>query len=58
MAVMRVLRQVGAVDLDTASAKDVTLTLQRGAGVTGLRFVAFVQDTRSGHVLGVAAQKL
>ncbi len=58
VAVMRVLRQVGPVDLDTASAKDVTLTIQPGAGVTGLRFVAFVQDTKSGHVLGVAAQKL
>jgi hypothetical protein len=58
VAVMRVLRQVGPIDLDTASAKDVTLTIQRGAGETGLRFVAFVQDPKSGHVLGVAAQKL
>ena len=58
VAVMRVLKQVGAIDLDTASAKDVTLTIQRGAGETGLRFVAFVQDPKSGHVLGVAAQKL
>lgn len=58
VAVMRILRQVGPIDLGTASGKDVTLTIQRGMGVTGLRFVAFVQDTKSGHILGVAAQKL
>jgi hypothetical protein len=58
VAVIRVLRQVGPVDFGTASGKDVTLTIRPGAGATGLRFVAFVQDTKSGHVLGVAAQKL
>jgi hypothetical protein len=58
VAVMRILKQVGVIELDGASAKDVSLTIQRGADVTGMRFVAFVQDTKSGHVLGVAAQKL
>jgi hypothetical protein len=58
VAVTRVLRQVGAVDLDNASAKDVTLTVQPGAGANGSRLVAFIQDPRSGRVLAVAEQKL
>ncbi len=56
VAVTRALKQVGAVDLDGASVKDVTLSVQPGA--SGSRLVAFIQDTRSGYVLGVAAQKL
>ena len=56
VAVTRVLKQMGAIDLDRASAKDVTLPVQSGA--YGSRLVVFVQDARSGHVLGVAAQKL
>ena len=56
VAVTRVLKQVGAIDLDSASAKDITLVAQPAA--TGSRLVAFVQDPGSGHVLGVAAQRL
>jgi hypothetical protein len=56
VAVTRVLRQEGAIDLDSASAKDVRLLVQPGAN--GSRIVAFVQDPRSGRVIGVAAQKL
>jgi hypothetical protein len=55
VAVTRVLKEVGSIDLDSASAKDVTLVGQSGA--TGSRLVAFVQDPRSGHVIGVAAQR-
>jgi hypothetical protein len=58
VAVMRILKQVGVIELDGASTKNVSLTIRRGADLTGLRFVAFVQDSRSGHVLGVAAQKI
>jgi hypothetical protein len=47
---------LGTIELDSASAKDVTLSVQPGAN--GSRIVAFVQDPRSGHVLGVAVQKL
>jgi hypothetical protein len=56
VAVTRVLKQVGAIDLDNATAKDVTISVQSGA--QGSRLVAFVQDPKSGHVLAVAAQKL
>jgi hypothetical protein len=56
VAVARVLKQVGTIDLDSATAKDVTLSVQSGAN--GSRLVAFVQDPKSGHVLAVAVQKL
>jgi hypothetical protein len=56
VAVTRVLKQVGIIDLDSDTAKDVVLSVQSGA--TGSRLVAFVQDPKSGHVLAVALQKL
>jgi hypothetical protein len=56
VAVTRVLKQAGAIDLDSATAKDVSLSAQSGAN--GSRLVAFVQDPKSGHVLAVAVQKL
>jgi hypothetical protein len=56
VAVTRVLKQVGVINLESASSKDVAVTVQ--PGVSGLRVVAFLQDSRSGHVLGVTAQKL
>ena len=56
VAVTRVLKQVGAIDLGSTSPKDVTLSAQPAA--TGSRLVAFVQDPGSGYVLGVAAQTL
>jgi len=56
VAVTRVLKQVGTIDLDSDTAKDVTLLVQSGAN--GSRLVAFVQDPKSGHVLAVALQKL
>lgn len=57
VGVARVLKQVGAVDLDVF-AKDVTLSVQPGAGSSGLRLIAFIQDPRSGQILGVAVKKL
>jgi hypothetical protein len=54
--VTRVLKQVGAIDLSSATAKDVSLSVQLGPN--GSRLVAFVQDPRSGHVLAVAVQKI
>ena len=56
VAVTRVLKQLGTIDLDSDTAKDVTLSVQSGAN--GSRLVAFVQDPKSGHVLAVAVQKL
>jgi hypothetical protein len=58
VAVTRILKRVGDVDLSSASAKDISLTVQPGAGANGLRVVAFIQDSQSGRVLGVAGQKL
>jgi hypothetical protein len=58
VAVTRVLQQAGPVDLESPSSKDVTLPVQAGAGSNGLRVIAFIQDRRSGHILGVAGQKL
>jgi hypothetical protein len=56
VAVTRVLKQVGAIDLSSATAKDVSLSVQLGPN--GSRLVAFVQDPRSGRVLAVAVQKI
>jgi len=58
VAVVRTLKQMGTVDLDTGSAKEVAVSLESGAGLSGLRLVAFVQDSKTGHVLGVAEEKL
>lgn len=57
VGVTRLLKQVGTIDLGGAAAKDVTLTLNSDE-IGGSRLVAFLQDPRSGHVLGVAAHKL
>jgi len=56
VAVTRVLKPVGTIDLDSATAKDVTLSVS--SGMNGSRLVAFVQDPKSGHMLAVAVQKL
>jgi hypothetical protein len=57
VAVTRVLKQAGPVDFEAASAKEITLPVQAGSG-NGLRLVVFIQDPKSGHVLGVTEQKL
>jgi hypothetical protein len=58
VAVTRILKPVGTIDLGSVFAKEVTLTIQPGVGTNGSRLVAFIQDPKSGHVLGVAVQKL
>ena len=58
VGVVRSLKQAGTVDLDTGFARDVAFSVAPGIGSNGLRFVAFIQDPRSGRVLGVAAQRL
>jgi hypothetical protein len=58
VAVTRVLKEAGTIDLASASSKEILLTVPAGAGANGLRLVAFLADRSSGHVLGVAAQKL
>jgi hypothetical protein len=58
VGVARVLKRVATIDLGAATARDVTLTMQPGAGVNGSRLVAFIQDPKTGRVLAVTAQKL
>jgi hypothetical protein len=58
IAVMRVLKQEGTIDPGSSSAKDVAIAVPPGVGASGLRIVAFVQDPKSGHILGVTARKL
>jgi hypothetical protein len=57
VAVARIIRQAGMIDLDAASTKEIVLPVQGGSG-SGLRLVAFIQDTKTGHVVAVAQQKL
>ena len=58
VAVVRALTQVGRINLERPSAQEVTFSAPPGIGTNGLRLVAFLQDPGSGHVLGVALQKL
>jgi hypothetical protein len=58
VAVTRILKPLGTIDLGSAFVKEVTLMTQPGIGTNGSRLVAFIQDPKSGHVLGVAVQKL
>jgi hypothetical protein len=58
VGVARVLKQVGPVDLQSGLARDVTVSVQPTTGSNGMRVIAFIQDPGSGHVLGVAVQKL
>jgi hypothetical protein len=57
VAVARALKEVGAIDFNAASTKEIALPVQSGSG-NGLRVIAFIQDPKSGYVLGVAEQKL
>lgn len=57
VAVTRVLKQVGPITFDAASSREIMLPVQAGAA-NGLRLVVFIQDHKSGHVLGVTEQKL
>jgi hypothetical protein len=58
VAVTRLLKEAGKIDLHSASTKEVALTVPAGAGANGLRLVAFLEDSGSGQIVGVTAQKL
>ena len=58
VAVTRVLKQVGIIELDSASTKEIALPVRPESAASGSRLVAFLQDPKSGHVLGVTEQKL
>jgi hypothetical protein len=56
VAVTRILKQWDTVDLDHAAAREITLPIQ--LGTDGSRLIAFLEDPRSGHILGVVERKL
>jgi hypothetical protein len=58
VGVVRVMKQVGTIDLESAFAKDVTLSTQPANASNGMRLVAFIKNPASGEVLGVAVQKI
>ena len=58
VGVARVLKQVAMIDLGAATARNVMLAIRPGTGANGSRLVAFIQDTKTGRVLAVTAQKL
>lgn len=58
VAVTRVLKQIGTINLDSASTTEIALPIQPGSVPSGSRLVVFIQDPKSGHVLGVTEQKL
>jgi hypothetical protein len=58
VAVARTFRQIEAIGLDRASTKQIALEVQPGSETAGLRLIAFVQDRKTGHVIGAAARRL
>jgi hypothetical protein len=58
VGVVRVLKQVGTIDLGASTARNVMVAIKPGTGVNGSRLVAFIQDAKTGRVLAVTAQKL
>jgi hypothetical protein len=58
IGVARVLKQVATVDLAKPFAADVKLAVLPGEGADGWKLVTFLQDSQTGRVLALAAQKL
>ena len=58
VGVVRVLKQVGTIDLEAATARNVMVAIKPGTGANGSRLVAFIQDAKTGRVLAVTAQTL
>jgi len=56
VAIVKTLLPIGAIGKDAAFAKDIAIPLGSGGG--SLRVVAFVQEKKSGHIIGVAQQRL
>jgi hypothetical protein len=58
VGVVRVLKQVGTIDLEAATARNVIVAIKPGTGANGSRLVAFIQDAKTGWVRAVTAHKL
>ncbi len=56
VSVVRVLKQVGAVDPESAFTRDIALSVHERMD-SGFRVIAFIQDAGSDHVLGAAMGK-
>ncbi len=58
VAVVRTLIQAGHLKAGDSFTQEVHLAVPAGAGANGLRVVAFVQDQKTGRILGVSEQRL
>ena len=58
VAVTRVLKSAGTIDLRGPSVTKFAIPLLPQWGAKGFRVVAFIQDPISGHVLGAEAEKV
>jgi hypothetical protein len=58
VAVVRSLARIGLVDLNEAGAREVSIPVEPSHAPGGVRVVAFLQDLKTGRVLGAAMQKL
>jgi hypothetical protein len=58
VAVALLLKKVGTVKLGSVFSYDVSVSIRPEAAAKPLRLVAFLQDQKSGQILGVAALKL
>jgi hypothetical protein len=58
VAVVRTLTQAGRLKAGDSFSQDVRLPVPAGAGANGLRVVAFVQDQKTGRILGVSVLRL
>jgi hypothetical protein len=58
VAVVRNLTDAGKLSPGNAATRDLTVPLIEDGAASGLRVVVFVQDGRSGAVLGIASRRL
>ncbi len=58
VAVVRTFIDAGHVRAGDSFSREVRLEVPAGAGANGLRVIAFLQDQKSGRILGVSEQRL
>jgi hypothetical protein len=58
VAVVRALQQMGPIEAGGPLQRTVSISIPADAGTRGLRVVAFLQDPKTGHILGVGQQML
>jgi hypothetical protein len=58
VAVVRSFIEAGHLKAGDSFSREVSLEIPAGAGVNGLRVIAFLQDQKTGRILGVSEQRL